>query len=58
MFLLDLMLYPYWWLKMKNHFDAKNQIVWFKGGGGMGDLQLATSIHNYESIMLRYKWQA
>lgn len=41
---------PYWWLKIKNHFDAKNQIVWFKGGGGMGDLKGNFSF-NYESIM-------
>ena len=41
---------PYWWLKIKNHFDAKNQIVWFKGGGGMGDLKGNFS-YNYESIM-------
>lgn len=41
---------PYWWLKIKNHFDAKNQIIWFKGGGGMGDLKGNFSF-NYESIM-------
>ena len=44
----DLM--PYWWIKLKNYFDAKNQIVWFKGGGGMGDLKDNFS-YNYESIM-------
>lgn len=42
--------YPYWWLKMKNHFDTKNQIIWFKGGGGMGDLKGNFSF-NYESII-------
>ena len=42
--------YPYWWLKMKNHFDTKNQIIWFKGGGGMGDLKGNYSF-NYESII-------
>jgi len=42
--------YPYWWLKMKNHFDTKNQIIWFKGGGGMGDLNGNYSF-NYESII-------
>ena len=41
---------PYWWIKLKNYFDAKNQIVWFKGGGGMGDLKGNFS-YNYESIM-------
>ena len=41
---------PYWWLKLKNYFEAKNQIVWFKGGGGMGDLKGNFS-YNYESIM-------
>lgn len=41
---------PYWWIKMKNYFDCKNQIVWFKGGGGMGDLK-GNFINNYESIM-------
>lgn len=41
---------PYWWLKLKNYFDAKNQIIWFKGGGGMGDLKGNYS-YNYESIM-------
>lgn len=41
---------PYWWLKLKNYFDAKNQIIWFKGGGGMGDLYGNFSF-NYESIM-------
>lgn len=41
---------PYWWLKLKNYFDAKNQIIWFKGGGGMGDLKGNFS-YNYESIM-------
>ena len=42
--------FPYWWLKMKNHFDTKNQIIWFKGGGGMGDLKGNFSF-NYESII-------
>ena len=42
--------YPYWWLKMKNHFDTKNQIIWFKGGGGMDDLKGNFSF-NYESII-------
>ena len=41
---------PYWWLKIKNHFEAKNQIIWSKGGGGMGDLKGNFSF-NYESIM-------
>lgn len=41
---------PYWWLKIKNHFNAKNQIIWFKGGGSMGDLKGNFSF-NYESIM-------
>lgn len=41
---------PYWWLKIKNHFETKNQIIWFKGGGGMGDLKGNFSF-NYESIM-------
>ena len=41
---------PYWWIKLKNYFDAKNQIVWFKGGGGMGDLK-GNYAYNYESIM-------
>ena len=42
--------YPYWWLKMKNYFNCKNQIIWFKGGGGMGDLR-GNFINNYESII-------
>lgn len=42
--------YPYWWLKMKNYFETKNQIIWSKGGGGVGDLQ-GNYIHNYESII-------
>ena len=42
--------YPYWWLKMKNYLDTKNQIIWFKGGGGMGDLKGNFSF-NYESII-------
>lgn len=29
---------PYWWLRLKGHFDMKNCIVWAKGGGGTGDL--------------------
>lgn len=45
---------PYWWLKIKNHFDAKNQIIWFKGGGGMGDLK-GNYAFNYESIMYATK---
>ena len=46
--------YPYWWLKMKNYFDTKNQIIWFKGGGGMGDLNGNFSF-NYESIIYATK---
>lgn len=42
--------YPYWWLKLKNYFNTKNQIIWFKGGGGMGDLKGNFSF-NYESII-------
>ena len=42
--------YPYWWLKIKNYFETKNQIIWSKGGGGVGDLQ-GNYIHNYESII-------
>ncbi|WP_460299806.1 DNA-methyltransferase [Clostridium botulinum] len=41
---------PYWWLKLKNYFITKNQIIWFKGGGGMGDLKGNFS-YNYETIM-------
>ena len=42
--------FPKWWLKMKNYLDVKNQIIWFKGGGGMGDLKGNYSF-NYESII-------
>lgn len=30
---------PYWWIKCKNYFDAKNCIIWAKGGGFTGDLK-------------------
>jgi len=30
---------PYWWIKCKNYFDAKNCITWAKGGGFTGDLK-------------------
>jgi site-specific DNA-methyltransferase (adenine-specific) len=46
--------YPYWWLKMKNYLDTKNQIIWSKGGGGMGDLKGNFS-YNYESIIYATK---
>lgn len=42
--------FPYWWLKMKNFFDTKNQIIWHKGGGGMGDLK-GNFAFDYESII-------
>jgi len=42
--------FPYWWIKIKNYFDTKNQIIWSKGGGGLGDLSGNYSF-NYESIM-------
>jgi len=42
--------FPYWWLKTKNYFETKNQIIWSKGGGGVGDLK-GNYIYNYESII-------
>ena len=48
MVIRNLIFVPYWWIKLKNYFDAKNQIVWFKGGGGMGDLKGNFS-YNYAS---------
>jgi site-specific DNA-methyltransferase (adenine-specific) len=41
---------PYWWIKLKRYFDVKNQIIWAKGGGGMGDLH-GSYAPNYEVII-------
>lgn len=46
--------YPYWWLKLKNHLTPKNQIIWNKGGGGMGDLT-GNFAFDYESIIYATK---
>lgn len=46
--------FPYWWLKLKNHLDPKNQIIWNKGGGGMGDLK-GNFAFDYESIIYAAK---
>jgi DNA modification methylase len=45
---------PYWWIKMKNHLVLKNHIIWYKKGGGMGDLYRTFSF-NYESIIYATK---
>jgi site-specific DNA-methyltransferase (adenine-specific) len=45
---------PYWWIKMKRYFDVKNQIIWAKGGGGMGDLH-GSYAPNYEVIIFATK---
>lgn len=41
-------------VELRKHFDIKNIIVWFKGGGGMGDLKhtLAT---DYELVIVCHK---
>jgi len=46
--------YPYWALKLKNHLTLKNQIIWHKGGGGMGDLK-GNFAFDYESIIYAAK---
>lgn len=42
--------FPYWWLKIKNYFDAKNHIIWNKEGSSMGDLS-GNYAYIYESII-------
>ena len=46
--------FPYWWIKIKNYFDAKNHIVWDKGGFGMGDLT-GNYAYVYESLIFATK---
>lgn len=45
---------PYWWISLKRYFDVKNQIIWAKGGGGMGDLY-GTYSTNYEVVLFATK---
>lgn len=42
--------------ELKKYFDIKNCIIWFKGGGGIGDLThtLAT---DYEMAIIGHRWQ-
>jgi DNA modification methylase len=41
---------PYWWIKIKRYFTAKNIIIWDKGGGGIGDLE-GNYANDYEMII-------
>lgn len=42
--------YPEWFAAVKDRFSIKNCIVWFKRGGGLGDLKKAY-MYNHEFII-------
>jgi DNA modification methylase len=45
------------WLESSNKFDVKNCVVWYKRGGGLGDLQNSYS-PNHEFIIVAHKGTA
>jgi len=50
-------LYPQWFQQIKESFDIKNCIVWYKKGGGLGDLANSYS-PNHEFIIVAHKGNA
>ena len=42
--------YPEWYNLIAEHFKIKNTIIWFKKGGGLGDLK-GGYIYNHEFII-------
>ena len=46
--------YPEWYNLIAEHFKIKNTIIWFKKGGGLGDLK-GGYIYNHEFIIFASK---
>ena len=44
-------------IELKKHFDIKNMIIWYKPGGGMGDLK-HTLLTDYEIAIVCHKGKA